>query len=102
MSKWADYAIVEVKYTDSACTRIDTVKRRADSGSSLDNETLRSRTGVINDIRNGWTYVTAPEGSDGKWTRGEDVRIVSVDGTDYIRTDANHTKADNLGELPRF
>jgi hypothetical protein len=30
------------------------------------------------------------------------VRIITVDGTKYIRTDLDAIKADNLGNLPRF
>jgi len=39
---------------------------------------------------------------EGKYVRGEDVRVVEIDGAKYIRTDANKAKADNLGTLPRF
>ena len=35
----------------------------------------------------------------GSWQVGEDVRVVD---NAYLRTDANNTKADNLGELPEF
>ncbi len=33
------------------------------------------------------------------WVEGEDVRVVD---NSYLRTDSNNTKADNLGNLPRF
>ena len=33
------------------------------------------------------------------WVVGEDVRVVD---NEYLRTDSNRTKADNLGKLPRF
>lgn len=36
---------------------------------------------------------------NGVWCEGEDVR--AVDGK-YLSTDANNTKADNLGNLPKF
>lgn len=35
----------------------------------------------------------------GSWTIGEDVRVVE---NEYLRTDANRIKADNLGNLPRY
>ena len=34
-----------------------------------------------------------------RWVEGEDVRVID---NRYLRTDANNTKADNLGELPRY
>ncbi len=36
---------------------------------------------------------------NGRWVVGEDVRV--VDGQ-YLRTDANNIKADNLENLPEF
>jgi hypothetical protein len=33
------------------------------------------------------------------WVEGEDVRVVD---DKYLRTDANNTKEDNLGKLPRY
>ena len=35
----------------------------------------------------------------GSWVEGEDVRAVD---NRYLRTDANNTKSDNLGNLPRY
>ena len=35
----------------------------------------------------------------GNWTVGEDVRVVE---NEYLRTDANRIKSDNLGNLPRY
>lgn len=35
----------------------------------------------------------------GYWTVGEDVRVVE---NEYLRTDANRIKIDNLGNLPRY
>jgi hypothetical protein len=37
-----------------------------------------------------------------KWNYGAEVRVVTIDGTRFIRTDADSTKADDLGSLPRF
>lgn len=35
----------------------------------------------------------------GSWIVGEDVRVVE---NEYLRTDANRIKIDNLGNLPRY
>lgn len=35
----------------------------------------------------------------GNWTEGSYVRVVD---NQYLRTDSNETKADNLGNLPRY
>jgi hypothetical protein len=36
----------------------------------------------------------------GRWVRGATVRVVTVDGEKYIRTDAHSIPGDNLGNLP--
>ena len=36
---------------------------------------------------------------NGTWREGEDVRVVD---NEYLRTDANRIKADNLGNLPEY
>ncbi|MCH5316235.1 MAG: DUF3892 domain-containing protein [Eubacterium sp.] len=35
----------------------------------------------------------------GTWREGEEIHVVD---NSYLRTDNNNTKADNLGNLPRF
>ncbi|MCI8617247.1 MAG: DUF3892 domain-containing protein [Clostridia bacterium] len=35
----------------------------------------------------------------GYWTTGEDIKVVN---NKYLRTDANNTEKDNLGELPEY
>jgi len=40
--------------------------------------------------------------NNGNWDLGDFIEIVRINGTDFIRTDRNHTPADNLGSLPEF
>lgn len=97
MAKWADYVITG-KREDQ--TKITHVERRVDNGGSLGVATTVSRQTVVNDIKiNKKTHVTAYR-KDGKWQKGEDVRVVTVNGVDYLRTDANQTPKDNLDNLP--
>ena len=58
MSKWADYVIVGVKYGDGH-SRIIKVKRCTDSGRELVNETIERRVDIVDDIKKGYTHVTA-------------------------------------------
>ena len=48
------------------------------------------------------SFVTIYLGADGKYRRGEDVRVIHVNGLPYLRTDANETPRDNLDRLPDF
>lgn len=99
-TKWADYCISKVQYNVEH-THIIKVKVRPDNGDTLGTESEWMRTEIVNKIQDGKTFVTVVE-SDSKWKKGEDVRIVTVNGTKYIRTDANSKASDNLGNLPDF
>lgn len=101
MGKWADYLISAVRYNEEE-THIDKVRCHEDQGESAGASQDISRSTVVSRIEGGNTFVTIIKTTDGKWKRGEDVRIIKVDGEKFIRTDANARKADNLGNLPRF
>lgn len=100
MDKWADYAIVAVRYNPER-TRIIIVKRRTDTGDKLENMTIETRTEIAASLHRKETYVTAYP-KDDKWAKGAKVVLVNRDGTDFIQTVGNDEKQDNLGELPEF
>jgi len=99
-NKWADYCISSVQYNLDH-THINKVKIRPDNGDALGAESEWARAEVVNSIQSGKTFVTIVK-NDNNWKKGEDVRIVPVNGTKYIRTDANSKAEDNLGKLPEF
>lgn len=100
MTKWADYCISR-KRMNSLGTHIDKVMVHVDNGDTIGSESEWARSQVVKEIENTHTFVTIRK-VDGKWQRGEDVRIIIVNGVKYIRTDSNNTEADNLGNLPDF
>jgi hypothetical protein len=101
--KWADYLISAVRY-NAAGTHIDKVRCHADGGDSVGAATEKTRDGVVKLLDGGTTFVTIYKdpGGASKWNRGSEVRVVIIDQTKFIRTDADRTRRDNLGELPRF
>lgn len=101
MAKWADYCISEVRY-NTEHTHIVKVKVYPDLGDTLGDVTEWTRLDVVNSIGQGKSFVTIYKNPEGKFKKGEDVRIITVSGTKYIRTDANSKAADNLGKLPEF
>ena len=101
MAKWAAYCTSAVRYNDEH-THIVKVKACEDKGDTLGDITEWARSDVVNAIDRGKSFVTIYKGSDGKYKKGEDVRIITVNTVKYIRTDANHKAADNLGNLPEF
>jgi hypothetical protein len=98
--KWADYLISAVRYNDKD-THIVAVQVDVD-GETVGAPTLKSRQEVAALLSKGSTICTIFKGPNGRWSQGAKVEIVKVDGEEYIRTDADKIKADNLGQLPRF
>ena len=65
-----------------------------------------SREDVIQSLNNNdkWYTCLFKEDRDGKniWIKKAEIHIIKVDGGNFIRTDRNEIKSDNLGELPEF
>jgi hypothetical protein len=98
--KWADYLISAVRY-NAAETHIEKVRVHVDNGDSVGPASDWTRAEVIARLEAGYTFVTIFK-QDGKWQKGAEVRVVTIHDEKFIRTDADRTKEDNLGNLPRF
>lgn len=101
MAKWADYCISEVQY-NSEHTHINKVRAYPDKGDTLGDSVIWARLDVVNASGRGNSFVTIYKNSDGKYKKGEDVRVLTVNNVKYIRTDTNNKASDNLGTLPEF
>ncbi len=101
MTKWADYCISEVRYTTEHA-HISNVKVHTDNLDTIGSANEWTRSQVLHAIDEGKTFVTIIRNSEGKWSKGQDVHIVIVNNTRYIRTDKNSKAADNLENLPEF
>lgn len=103
MSKWADKLISAVRY-NAARTHITRVEVRSDLGESVGDPSVVTRADVIADMADNRTsYKTIYKKSDKKkWREGAAVKVVAIDGEDYLKTTADSKKVDNLGDLPTF
>ena len=101
MSKWADYVIVGVNFKKDDKKHILEVKICEDIEDKLVNEKPVSRQRVIEFLERDLKIITSYI-ENKKWKRGDDVGIVSINNTKFIRTDGNSTEEDNLGKLPEF
>jgi hypothetical protein len=101
MAKWADYGVSAVRY-DADEQYIEKVRVHVDNGDTIGSGEAWNRQDVVSKLDNGKTFTTIIQGSDGKWKKGQDIHIITVDGRRYLRTDANRGKSDNLESLPRF
>ena len=101
MAKWADYGIFAVRF-NAAHTHIDRVRAFPDTGDSFGSVVEFARTQVIAAIKKGTTFVTIVKNADGKWSLGKEVFVITINGTEYIKTRRDNTAADNLDNLPEF
>lgn len=101
MQKWADYLISGVK-SEVGSNRIHHVEIHSDFGCLVCETKILSRAEVIESIKKGTSYVTVFKTAMGKWRRGEDVRVVTVNGEEYIRTDAKPVASDNFDDVPEL
>jgi hypothetical protein len=102
MGKWADYCIVGVRFTPDR-KQIDTVRMLPDTGSLLVTGLIMSRRQIVAGLQRGMTFSTAlPEPERMSYTLGQPIGIVTIDGIEYLRVDANPIAADDLGDLPEF
>ena len=100
MAKWADFGISAVRYSTDK-TYIDKVKVHEDLDTSFSSGVEKTRQQVVAGTKFGQTYVTILR-VNGKWRKGQDIKVIEVDYEQFLRTDANKTKNDNLNNLPEF
>lgn len=95
----ADFCITAVRYNAQG-EHIEFVKVCEEKADSLGLERIVSRAFVADLIRLGKaTFQTRTEVVSGRWRIGATVHVIE---DDYLTTDPNYTKRDNLGNLPLF
>ncbi len=103
MTKWADYLISEVRYTETSTTKhISQVKVHIDKGDSIGISSIWTRQDVMNalDLEN--TFLTITKNMEGEWTKGAGVKKIWEYNNWYIKTLKDNTTKDNLENLPEF
>lgn len=103
--KWADYLITGVRYDESSCF-IEIVETRKDNGKDIGSPKNSEREIILKNKKSGTSYRTSTQIKNDKgekvWQKGASVEIINVDGIEYLRTDKNKTKKDNLEKLPEI
>jgi Protein of unknown function (DUF3892) len=101
MLKWADFCISEVQY-DKDHKHIVKAKVRVDNSDTLGTATEQSRVTIVSAIESGKTYITITQNNEGKWSKGQPVKVVVINAKKYIKTVENNKECDNLENLPEF
>lgn len=94
-----DFCISAVRYNSSQ-QHIDFVMVHQDLNTSVGPSRVVPRVFVADLIRmNKATFQTIVKDTNGTWQNGASVHVIDVE---YLTTDRNSTKRDNLGNLPTF
>ncbi len=101
MQKWADYLISSVKSTTGSPI-IDALEVHSDFGSMVCETSVIKRDAVIANIKRGVTYTTVFRTAMGKWRKGDDVHLVTVEGKEYLRTDSDLVARDQFDDVPEL
>ena len=101
MNKWADYGISAVQYNKEH-THITMARVHPDNEDRIGVSSDVTRQAIIDAIKNETTYVTIIQNAEGKWSKGQPVYIIKVNGTEFIKTVDNGKECDNLENLPEF
>jgi hypothetical protein len=100
LQKWADYLISGV--TTSGQNQIRTVEAHSDFGCMVCETTVFSRADIIANMKRGVTFSTVFKTAMGKWRKGDDVHLVTVNGEDYLRTDNRCVAQDQFDNVPEI
>ncbi len=102
MQKWADYLISAVKSGPTA-TQIDSVEVQSDFGCVVCEPLIVSRAEIIANLKKGRTYTTIQRTTMGKWRKGEDVSLVTINGEEFIKVGPNDNRpSDSFENVPEF
>ncbi len=101
MQKWADFLISAVK-TNPNQPYVDSFEVHSDFGCMVCQTEIIPRTEVIANIKKGVTYATVFRTAMGKWRKGDDVHLVTVGGSEYLRTDKDCLPQDQFDNVPEL
>lgn len=96
----ADLFITKINYDKNNV--LVKVKVRWLKGNKVLKEEEYTKIEIISLIKKGYSVNTAYKKSPNKWSKGDDVNVISGDNGEYLRTDGNKKLEDNLGSLDRY
>ncbi|HZV12354.1 MAG TPA: hypothetical protein VFA55_04005 [Candidatus Kapabacteria bacterium] len=99
--KWADYLIAKVAFEPGG-KRIKEVEIAIYKASKLSLPyKIFPREKLVAELKDGMEFCTILH-KDGRWQKDADVKLVVVDGKEYVRADQNKTECDYLNGIPEY
>ena len=99
--KWASEGISAAKF-NATHVHIETVLAHPDFGDAIGSPAEYTRQNIFYSIKAGATFVTIFKNRDGKWKKGKPLKIVVVDGKEYLKTVTDKKNSDTLDQLPEY
>ena len=100
MAIWAFYLISCSKF-DKENKLIVKVGAHRDSEDGFGDMMFQKRNQIISNWKKGKSYMTLILKPNGGFKAGEKIKIVTIDGQEYIKTTDDGKPEDNIGELPK-
>lgn len=97
----ADYYIEKVRYTKDH-SRIIWVSVREDSSKRLSGPYNMVRKKIMSLIHDGKRFMTIYRNDEGKFRKGQNILLISVQGKEFLRTNADPMEQDLLADLPEY
>jgi hypothetical protein len=97
----SEFGVTKIKYHSDNTHIEQFLVHPIQSPGKLGQGNWRNRQTVVRAItQDRDTVVTYPSNGNGSVRRGAQVKVITVQGKPYLRTDNNHTACDNLENLP--
>jgi len=101
MSKWANYGISAVKF-NAGRKLVEQVVAQLDLETIFGTPSVFSRREIVAAVKKNFSFVTIYIREDGKWKKGQVLRLANINGHEYLKTVDDPEEADTLDNLPEF
>ena len=101
MSKWANYGISAVKFNLEG-TRVEKVVAQLDLETIFGTPSEFSRGEIVAAVKKNLSFITIFTRPDGKWKKGQIVRLATINGHEYLKTVDDQGEVDRLDGLPEI
>ena len=93
--------ISKVRY-DKHHTSIDSAIQHLIDDDGIHEGKLVTRKDIVSNLFSRIICKVIIPGPNNIWDYGADIKVVTIHGTDYIKTDSNPIPCDKIGNLPEF
>lgn len=101
MSKWANYGISAVKF-DTSRNLVEKVVAQLDLETIFGTPSEFSRGEIVAAVKKDFSFITIFTRDDGKWKKGQIVRLANINGREYLKTVDDRREADTMEGLPEY